>query len=93
MTVKSITMISETNAYDSVDRYDEPPQGATYDLTRIYRVENTDGPDQFFKFTVQLDSYGNAGGNYSDVAASIPRKFVEVTPTSKEVTVFERVYN
>lgn len=92
MAVKSIVMLSETNGYDSWQQnsgYDEPYQGTTFDLVRIYKVENTDGSDQYFKFIITLDSYGNAGGNYSGVSDAIPKKFTEVKPVEKTVTVFE----
>lgn len=93
VTVKSIVLVDETDTYatwnNSNQGYDEPAQGTTFELIRIYKVENSDGPDQYFKFVVELDSYGNAGGNYSSASDSIPRSFTEVKPVTKTVTVFQ----
>lgn len=83
MSVTSITLLTESNAFDATDPYDEGPQGAEYPLVRVFVVESDDGTKQYFKQEITLGSYGYA------YAGDIPTQFVEVVPQTKTVTVFE----
>lgn len=83
MSVKTIKLIQEINPYaDKANDYDEPYQGTTYNLVRIYEVTNDDGSVQYFKHETVLGSYGYA------YAEDIAAKFTEVKPQEKTVTVF-----
>lgn len=83
MSVKSIQLFTETNPYDSVDDCEEPTRGSIYTLSRIYKIINDDGSEQYFKLTAELGSYGYAYAN------DISRKFDEVRPIEKTLTTFE----
>lgn len=83
MAVKRISLLSETNAFDSCDEHGEGEQGATYDLVRIFKIDNDDGSVQYFQQVIALGSYGYAYAN--EIAAT----FTQVIPSEKTVTVFK----
>lgn len=82
MAVKNIVMVFEKNTHDGIDYY-EVNQGTEFEFVRVYKIENDDGTEQYFSFTIPIDSYGSL-----ESLDSIPVQFVEVKPQEKSVTVF-----